>query len=205
MVLELTRWRLMRKLMRPFKTLVNMKNGQLNPCSHVIERKLSDMKGMYLDAQAYSRLLNQGDKLIYKVYEVDVAQEAGQLIYCTTIIYPGKVGNEYFMTKGHFHLKEDTAEIYFCLQGEGHLLMQARDGQISFLQMKSGTIAYVSPYWGHRTMNTGDKEFIFLAVFPGDAGHNYRAVEDRGFAKILVEEGGSPQLKRNPKYVAEPE
>jgi len=54
-------------------------------------------------------------------------------------------------------------------------------------------------------MNTGDEEFIFLAVYPGDAGHDYKAVEERGFAKVLVEERGSPQLERNPKYVAEPE
>jgi glucose-6-phosphate isomerase len=191
--------------MRPFKRLLNMENGRLDPCSHVIERRLSDMRGMWLDTQAYNKLLNQEDRLIYKIYEVDVPQEAGQLVYSTTIIGPGKVGDEYFMTKGHFHLKEDTAEIYFCLQGEGYLLMQTRGGQVSSIRMKSGTIAYVPPYWGHRTMNTGDKEFIFLAVFPGDAGHDYRAVEERGFAEILVEEGGGPQLKRNPKFVAEPE
>jgi len=29
--------------------------------------------------------------------------------------------------------------------------------------------------------------------------------KERGFAKVLVEERGSPQLERNPKYVAEPE
>ena len=48
-------------------------------------------------------------------------------------------------------------------------------------------------------------EFIFLVVFPGNAGRDYRAVEDRGFAKILVEDRGSPQLRRNPQYAAEPE
>ncbi len=191
--------------MKPFKTLLNMKSGELNPYKRVIERRLSDTKGMWLNAQAYNRLLNQEDKLIYKVYEVDVPQESGQLLHCTTIIYPGKVGSEYFMTKGHFHLKEDTAEIYFCLQGEGYLLMQTREGQVSSIQMESGTIAYVPPYRGHRTMNIGDEEFIFLAVYPGDAGHNYKAVEKRGFAKVLVEERGSPRLERNPKYVIDPE
>ncbi len=191
--------------MKPFETLLNMKSGELNPCKGIIKRRLSDTKGMWLDAQAYSRLLNQEDKLVYKVYEVDVPQKSGQMPYCTTIIYPGKVGSEYFMTKGHFHLKEDTAEIYFCLQGEGYLLMQTREGQVSSIQMKSGIIAYVPPYQGHRTMNTGDEEFIFLAVYPGDAGHDYKAVEERGFAKVLVEERGSPQLKRNPKYLNDPE
>jgi len=166
----------------------------------VTKRKLSDMQGMYANAEAYNELLNKGNKLVYKVYEVNIPQVEGQLLYSTSVIYPGRVGDEYFMTKGHFHLKEDTAEIYLCFQGEGYLLMQTHDGQISSIEMKPGTIGYIPPYWGHRTINTGNKKLILFAIYPADAGHNYKIVEERGFAKIMVEERGTPVLRENPGY-----
>jgi len=190
----------LKELMRPTRTLVDTKTGVLDPCDGTIQRKLSDMRGIYADARAYDELLNRSDKLIYKVYEVNIPQKEGQLLYCTSIIYSGKVGNEYFMTKGHFHCKENTAEIYFCLQGEGYLLMQTHDGQVSFIKMRPGSIGYIPPYWGHRTINSGGEKLILLAIYPAEAGHNYKIIEEKGFAKIMVEESGKPVLKKNPKY-----
>ncbi len=158
------------------------------------------MRGMYLDIAATEELLKQGDPLLYEVYEVDVPHEEGQLIYCTSIIYPGKVGNEYYMTKGHFHSKESTAEMYLGLQGRGYLLMQTHDGQVSVMEMVPGTVSYIPPFWAHRTVNTGDEPFIFFGVYPGDAGHNYGTIEERGFAKLVVERNGKPALVDNPRY-----
>jgi len=66
--------------------------------------------------------------------------------------------------------------------------------------MQAGTIAYVPPYWAHRTVNTGNQPFIFFAAWPGDSGHDYGTIEDRGFAKIVVERGGRPALVDNPKF-----
>lgn len=189
----------MEKLMEPIRTIIDFKKGVINP-DNVIERRASDMKGMYVDNDAFEGLLSQNNPLIYQVREVKIPEEEGHIIYSTTIIYPGKVGREYFMTKGHFHAKEDTAEIYFCLDGEGYLLMQTKDGKVSTIHMQPGVLGYIPPYWGHRTMNTGDKEFVFLTLFPGDAGHNYEIIEKQGFAKIMVEEAGRPVLKDNPKY-----
>jgi len=105
----------------------------------------------------------------------------------------------YFMTKGHFHLRE-TAEIYFCLRGQGYLLTQNNRGEVHTIQMSPGVLGYIPPGQGHRTLNTGPEEFVFLAVYPADAGHNYRVIEEKGFARIMVEEKGHPQLKDNPGY-----
>jgi len=189
----------MKELMEPIRTLVDFKKGVVNP-DGVIERKTSDMQGMYADELALKKLLSQANPLIYRIREVNIPEETGHIIYSTTIIYPGKVGDEYFMTKGHFHAKEGTAEIYFCLEGEGYLLMQTRQGRVSAIHMKPGVLGYIPPYWGHRTINTGNKEFVFLTLFPGDAGHNYEIIEKCGFAKIMVEEDGRAVLKDNPKY-----
>jgi glucose-6-phosphate isomerase len=63
-----------------------------------------------------------------------------------------------------------------------------------------GALAYIPPYWGHRMVNTGEKPFIFFAVYPGDAGHNYGDIEKTGFAKLLVERNGKSILIDNPRW-----
>ncbi len=143
-------------------------------------------------------LEREGDRLIYEVYVAEVPKEEGHLPHCTTIIYPGRVGEEFHMTKGHFHKRRDRAETYLGLAGQGHLLMQTDDGRVSSLSMRRGTVAYVPPFWAHRTVNTGDEPFIFYAVWSGDAGHDYGAIERTGFAKLLVARNGRPTLVGNP-------
>jgi glucose-6-phosphate isomerase len=104
------------------------------------------------------------------------------------------------MTKGHFHVKRDRAEVYLGLSGEGYLLLQTDAGEVSSVPMQAGTVAYVPPYWAHRTVNTGAEPFIFFAVWPGDSGHDYGTIEKIGFAKIMVERNGTVTLLDNPKH-----
>ncbi|GIQ62084.1 glucose-6-phosphate isomerase [Paenibacillus cisolokensis] len=183
----------------PFVTELDFATGKLNPEGHVITRNLSHMKDMYYDQEAVRQLLGQ-NPLIYVVYNVVVPETAAHIQHCVTILYPGKVGNEYFMTKGHYHEVLDRAEIYFCLKGKGQLLMQTQDGAFASIDMVPGSVAYVAPEWAHRTVNTGDEPFVFFAAYPGDAGHNYGDIETEGFAKLSVEQNGEAVLVDNPRY-----
>ncbi len=190
------------ELMEPFKTELAMQTGILEPAGQVIRRHLSDMRGMYADPAAEARILaEEGDRLIYEVYAVDLPEEEGQVLHCTTIIHPGRVGEEFHMTKGHFHEKRNRAEVYLGLRGHGYLVLQAESGVVRTVPMQAGTVAYVPPRWAHRTVNTGDEPFIFFAAWPGDSGHDYGTVEGTGFAKILVERDGRPTLVDNPRFV----
>ncbi len=36
------------------------------------------------------------------------------------------------------------------------------------------------PGWAHRSVNTGDEPYAFLAVYPGGAGHDYGWVLEHG-------------------------
>jgi len=67
--------------------------------------------------------------------------------------------------------------------------------------MTHGTIAYVPPFWAHRTINVGPAPFIFLAVWTGDAGHDYASIATQGFAQLLIERDGQPVFIPNPRYV----
>jgi glucose-6-phosphate isomerase len=188
-------------LMEPSKTQLNMQTGIIEPVGKVTRRQLSDMRHMYADTEAEERILaEEGDRLIYEVYAVDLPEEEGHMPHSTTIIYPGRVGDEYHMTKGHFHAKRDRAELYMGLAGEGVLLLQTGEGVVRSVAMEPGTLAYVPPYWAHRTINTGEQPFVFLAVYPGDAGHDYGTIEGQGFAQILVRRDGQPTLIDNPRY-----
>ncbi len=40
------------------------------------------------------------------------------------------------------------------------------------------------------TVNTGGEPFVFLAVYPGDAGHDYGTIETDGFKQAVVERDG---------------
>ena len=76
----------MMRLMQPFAAQLQFQNGLIEPYGRKIVRRLSDMRGMYLDIAATEELLKRGDPLLCEVYEVDVPHEEGQLIYCTSII-----------------------------------------------------------------------------------------------------------------------
>lgn len=70
-------------------------------------------------------MVEGGDPLLYEFYGLDLPEDdSGVLQFGTTILYPGKVGEEYFMTKGHFHTILDTSEIYYGLSGRGMMLME---------------------------------------------------------------------------------
>ena len=189
------------ELMEPFKTQLDLQSGIITPAGPIIRRHLSNMRTMYADTEAVERIMQEeGDRLIYEVYGVDMPEVEGLVIYSTTTIYPGLIGNEYHMTKGHFHARRDRSELYIGLTGQGYLLMQTEDGTVRGLPMTRGTVAFVPPYWAHRTVNTGEEPFVFLATWPGDAGHDYGTIEQTGFAQLLVRRNGEPAFVDNPRW-----
>jgi glucose-6-phosphate isomerase len=186
--------------MQPFTKTLNLERGDYLDPQTVTQRRLSQMRGFYADSAAEETLATD-DPLIYEVFYAAQNPEAvGQLSFCTTILYPGKVGDEFYMTKGHFHALEDRGEVYHCLQGEGMLISQTPDGEMNVQPMQPGVTAYVPPYWAHRTVNVGSDNFVFLAVYPADAGYNYGIIEEQGFAAIIVERDGQPAVIPNPRY-----
>lgn len=187
--------------MEPFTCEVEFRTGVLRPRYQILQRTLREIGSIFANQQAVREILSaEGDRLIYEVYVAAVPEDEGHLPYSTTIIYPGQVGDEYHITKGHYHRKRDRAEVYLGLSGHGCLLLQNEQGEVRMVEMKAGIVAYVPPGWAHRTANTGDVPFVFFAVYPGDAGHDYETIEATGFAKILVALDGQPVLIDNPRW-----
>ncbi|MDR1972200.1 MAG: glucose-6-phosphate isomerase [Treponema sp.] len=165
------------------------------------KRRLSQMKGMYADAEAFEREVAGGDPVVYEFYELGTPEDSGDLAFGTSITYPGKVGNEYFMTKGHFHTVLETAEVYYTLSGEGCMLLENPEGDVALHPMIPGNALYVPKRYAHRSVNTGKVPLVSFYVFRADAGHNYATIETRGYRKLVVEgPGGIPVMMDNPKW-----
>lgn len=178
----------------------NLENG-LAPEKESIKRMLSEMNGMYLDNEKLKEMLKKADMVVYEFYDLGIPENPSELAYGTTILYPGKVGDEFFMTKGHFHEKLDTAEIYYCIKGHGYLLMENPEGDVEVQEMTPGVSVYVPPRFAHRSINISDMDpFIMFFVFRADAGHDYKTIESKGFRKLVVEKDGKSILIDNPKW-----
>lgn len=169
--------------------------------NHIV-RRLSSMRGQFYDQAAYAAMLEREDTVLYEVLEVRRPELPGELLFGLSIVHPGKVGEEYWMTKGHFHQVLDTAEIYYCLQGRGYMVMETPEGECRLEELAPGKLLYVPPRWAHRTVNTGpDEDIITYFVYPGNAGHDYGSIEKQGFRKLVVERDGRPQAIENPRWL----
>jgi len=169
-----------------------------------IRRRLSAMNGMYADERAFAEMLEADDPIVYEFHDMHLPEDAGEVAFGTSIVYPGKVGDEYFMTKGHFHTILETAEVYYCLRGGGCMLMENPEGDWEARDLKPGCAVYVPPRYAHRSINTSPTErLVTFFAFRADAGHDYGAIETKGFRKLVVDCGGRPEIVDNPRWKTE--
>jgi glucose-6-phosphate isomerase len=187
-------------IMMPSLHEFNLNNG-LSSTREPIRRTLSKMKNMFHDAKAYDAALAKGDALLYEFYDMDVPDSEKDIAYGTSITYPGKVGDEYYMTKGHFHTVIDTAEVYYCLRGHGYMMMETPEGETEWREFLPGKAVYVPGRWAHRSINVHPTEpLVTFFAFPGNAGHDYGTIETKGFRKLIVERDGKPTVVDNPRW-----
>lgn len=177
--------------MAPFGEDIDLVNGVMaNPDRHLV-RNASVMRGYYADEAALDRqIADFADPLHYEVFEKNIPEVHGHLMFCISKLQPGRVGEECFMTKGHYHAVGGTAEIYLCIRGRGYMLMKTSSGDCVAEPMQRNRIVYVPPHWGHRSINTGDEPLISLCVYPAEAGHNYGDIEREGFPRRIFIRNG---------------
>lgn len=165
-----------------------------------IERRLSDLRGQFLDQDAYAKMLTQADVPVYEVYEIKRPEVEGEMIMGVSVVHPGKVGREFFMTKGHFHSVLETSEIYYCLRGEGYMVMETPEGATAVEPLAPGKVLYVAPRWAHRSVCTSRQEdLVTFFAYPANAGHDYGTIERTGFRKLVLDGPNGPEIVDNPR------
>jgi len=167
------------------------------------EKRLSDLAGLYADAAAFSCLLAEGDPVVYDVTEFRPSETPGDLIFGITRMSPGRVGNEFFLTRGHIHAKTDRPEIYYGQKGRGLMQLEASDGETRIVEIGPQTICYVPPYWIHRSVNVGDEDLVMVFSYPADSGQDYGIIERSGGMRrrVLAATDGGWTLAENAAYI----
>jgi len=157
-------------------------------------RKLKDLRGVFQDKTAFGS--EDPERVVYSVQSCRPVSEGkeGGLFFGTSAIMPGKIGDEYLMTKGHFHQKSDRAEFYWGVQGTGILILMDRKRNTWAEEVYPGSLHYIAGEIAHRLANTGAAKLIVGACWPSDAGHNYDEIAIHGFSARLVERNGKPEL-----------
>lgn len=177
---------------------------------HYASRSYEKMKDVLMDPSA------PGPQIQYHMVRGGTNQRN------ITIWEPGKVGEEYIKTYGHYHIGK-LDETYWPIFGEGIVLVQKRavdasgnpiDDEIEqayAVHVKPGDSLFIPSEWGHLVANISDTYFVTAddspvnfdeenpVSFPGHA--DYEAVKKmQGFCYYIVEADGKPILKKNAKY-----
>jgi len=177
------------------KYTIDLLDGELKGEEVIqIQKYLKDIADIFEEGKTITE--NGKTKLAYAVQAILPVQEGteGGLFYGRTVIEPGLVGNEYYMTKGHFHEKIDRAEFYWGINGEGMLLLMDEERNAWAEKIFPGSLHYVKGRIAHRTINTGKEQLVIGACWPSDAGHNYEKIMKNGFSIRVKKIGEKPKL-----------
>lgn len=180
---------------KPAKIYHNYLNGVIEGKDVAISKKL------YKDAKTFYKSIDtqrSDDTVMYEVYSYAEGDQnqVGNLNWGLTIMQPILVDDECNITRGHFHADLNCAEMYFCLGGEGLLLLMDEKGECHAEKMEVGSVHHIDGKLAHRLVNTGDSELKVGACWPSCAGHDYARVEKMPFPvhvfkkdnKIVIED-----------------
>src|SRR3989344_1196164 len=128
-----------------------------------------------------------------------------------TILSPGKNGNEFNKTYGHFHNYQGV-EIYRVVYGQGILVMQRNDEigeakEVSVSNLRSGMTVEVPAGYGHALVNIGKTYLVVIDDAPNTPrANNFELVKEKhGFAYYIVDKKGEVGFEPNSNYHLHPQ
>jgi len=170
---------------------VDVARGELQGATNRYTKTLRDLAGLYEDEEAYRRLAAEmGDKVVYEVTDYKPSNDAGDMIIGVTRMLPGKVGREYFLTRGHIHANADRPEMYYGESGHGIMLLESPAGEIRTVEIFPRSLCYVPPYWIHRSVNVGSTELVMTFAYPADSGQDYDIIAKAGGMRSRIVDDG---------------
>lgn len=187
----------------PVSSVVDPTRGGMSGNTGRYEKRLSDLSGLYADESAFQTLLKErGDSVVYDVEDFRPGTHSGDLIYGVTRMSPGRIGGEFFLTRGHIHEKADRPEIYYGQKGLGLMQLELPAGETRIVEIGPQTICYVPPFWIHRSINIGTEDLVMVFAYPSDSGQDYGIIEASNGMRHRVMAGGENgwRLVDNPTY-----
>lgn len=198
----------MMRLREPGLCTVDVERGELKGATNRYVKTLRGLEGLYEDQAAYSSLLaKMADEIVYEVTDYKPSTMSGDMIIGVTRMIPGKVGNEYFLTRGHIHAKPNRPEMYYGEKGTGIMLLESPEGEIRTIEIAPRTMCYVPPFWIHRSVNTGPGELVMTFAYPADSGQDYDIIAKAGgMRNRIIDDGkGGWKAVENKQYRVRPD
>ena len=190
-------------LFEPAACQVDVAAGTMSGATGTYQKRLADLVGLYADDAAFqAQLAATNNPIVYDVADFRPSAKSGDLIFGITRMSPGRIGEEFYLTRGHIHAVADRPEIYYGQAGQGLMLMESPEGETRVVEMQAQTICYVPPYWIHRSVNTGSSDFVMVFSYPADSGQDYGIIEKSSGMRHRVMRGGPKgwQLAENKDY-----
>jgi glucose-6-phosphate isomerase, archaeal len=192
------------ELVDPASFKVLIEGGVLDGANGRYLKRFSDLRGLYADSAAFEAASSEHpDRIVYEVTEFRPSERAGDMIFGVTRMVPGRIGNEFFLTRGHIHARPDRPEIYFGQRGTGVMQMESPSGETRVIKIEPQSICYVPPYWIHRSVNIGDDELVMMFGYPADSGQDYSIIEKSGGMRhrVIASDNHDWELIDNATYV----
>jgi glucose-6-phosphate isomerase len=169
-----------------------MASGALVGATGKYAKTLSDLAGLYEDTDAFDAgLKDWGDTPVYEVTDYKPSSASGDMIVGVTRMQPGKVGREYFLTRGHIHANANRPEIYYGESGRGLMLLESPAGDVRTVEIGPKTVCYVPPYWIHRSINIGTDVLVMTFAYPADSGQDYDVIAKAGGMRSRIVDDGT--------------
>ncbi|MBN9026223.1 MAG: glucose-6-phosphate isomerase [Rhizobiales bacterium] len=186
----------------PTSHRIDPRSGVLSAATGRYEKRLADLDGIYADNAAFAEsVAREGDRVVYYVHEVRPAAARGDLIFGTTFMEPGRIGDEFFVTRGHIHAIGNRPETYYGEAGEGLMLLESPEGETQILEIAPRVMVYVPPLWIHRSVNTGAAPLVMSFCYPSDSGQDYGLIaRSGGMATRIVADGTGWKAVPNAAY-----
>jgi len=190
------------RLLDPARCVVRLDDGKLEGATGRYEKRLSELAGLYADAAAFAAALREGDRVVYAVEDFRPSTDPGDMIFGVTRMMPGRIGREFFLTRGHIHGKANRPELYYGQGGRGLMLLESPDGETRTVEIGPNTACYVPPFWIHRSVNIGTEDLVMVFAYPADSGQDYGIISrSNGMRKRVLDDGaGGWVLADNPDY-----
>lgn len=163
---------------------MNFETGEIDPSVHSAVRTYKELQDLFLEEDGS---IAPGT-VIYRTYGCPGDGLGQDLLYGTTVLMPGSVAGEFFMTRGHFHTKPERGETCLTLRGSGKLLLVSREGKSTQEAMEAGSFHLIDGRLAHRVVNTGEEPLVFFVTWIADCGHEYG---DISFPRVVRTGDGS--------------
>lgn len=171
---------------------VAVSEGLLKGGNGHYKKTYDNLVGLYADSSAFQDMLaERAGQVAYEVTSYTPGDKVSDLIMGVTRMEPGKVGDEYFLTRGHIHANGDRPEIYYGQSGTGVMQLESPEGEVRLVEIRPQGICYVPPFWIHRSVNTGAEDLVMVFAYPSDSGQDYGIIERSGGMRVRIVDDGA--------------